>query len=506
MITTFMKKLIKTKFFASVMVVGAVFGLAGMGSVPAYADAAISLTVDTSTLSFDLLPTSASGTFAKSGNANISVSTNSPTGYELSIKASSTDTNARNLVNGNEVIRSFNSLTTPETAVTEANFKALANTKYNGMWGFLPSKYNSSANADFIVAPDSNGILLDSTNTANPDTANNYTLAIGARVDSTTKLGLYSNTYVITAVANGTAYSFIYNDNVVSNMPNDKMSMTTATSENLASNTPERDGYEFIGWCLGTASSSNITTTDGVDTCSSTVYQPSASVAIASGASNDKYLYAMWQVATPPAPGSCTDEATCMQTSTACDTTLTDARDGSTYTVATINGKCWMTQNLRITGTIAAEYSNFSGNDFNVSAGSLTSGNSYTEARTAYSNNTGYGAYYNYCAASAGTVCNDTTKADATVDICPAGWALPTQAQFNGLPTNESHFTASSGLAGYYYGGSLSNAGVGGSWWSATAYNATNQYILNYYSGSDYWNVDNRLKYNGYSIRCVRSS
>ena len=345
-------------------------GLVGMSDT--YADTAINLTVDTDVLDLNILPTNASGSFAKSGNANILVSTNSPTGYELSIKASSSDANARNLVNGsnsNYTIRSFNSLDTPETAVTEANFKALANTKYNGMWGFLPSKYNSADNADFIAAPDVDGVLIDSTNTDNESTANQYTLAIGARVDSSTKLGLYSNTYVITAVANGTPYSFIYNDNVVSNMPNDKISMTSAASENLASNIPTRDGYEFIGWCLGTSSASNITTIGKIDTCSSTTYQPGASITVTSGTTNDKYLYAMWRNTSKTSIDDLTymqdfasltsTELAQVKTSMTTNTSyqLTDSRDGTKYWItklqtassnprATDGYQIWMTQNL----------------------------------------------------------------------------------------------------------------------------------------------------------------
>ena len=122
------------------------------------------------------------------------------------------------------------------------------------------------------------------------------------------------------------------------------------------------------------------------------------------------------------------------------------------------------------------------------------------------STDTNYGAYYNYCAASAGEVCNNSTKADATRSICPAGWKLPTQAQLNAVPSKDSHFTAAAGLAGFYAGGTLSRAGSGGYWWGSTANSATNQYNLNYNKDNDNWNVNNNNKYNGNSVRCVRAS
>ena len=112
-------------------------------------------------------------------------------------------------------------------------------------------------------------------------------------------------------------------------------------------------------------------------------------------------------------------------------TTLPDSRDGNVYNIARIGDIYWMTDNLKIMGTISASESNFTGADFNISAGGdLTAGNTYTEPRAHFNtsdpNSATYGAHYNYCAASAGTVCSQT-KQDATSDICPKGWRLPTQ-------------------------------------------------------------------------------
>ena len=122
------------------------------------------------------------------------------------------------------------------------------------------------------------------------------------------------------------------------------------------------------------------------------------------------------------------------------------------------------------------------------------------------STDTNYGAYYNYCAASAGEVCNNSTKADATRSICPAGWKLPTQAQLNAVPSKDSHFTAAAGLAGYYNGGTLNYAGSYGYWWGSTASSATSQYCLNYLKDYDLWLVSSYYKYYGRSVRCVRAS
>ncbi|MBQ2695324.1 hypothetical protein IJG04_01655, partial [Candidatus Saccharibacteria bacterium] len=214
--------------------------------------------------------------------------------------------------------------------------------------------------------------------------------------------------------------------------------------------------------------------------------------------------------------------STCQSQATGDNAIATDRRDGSTYSVRYINDACWMTQNLRITGTISSTDSNFSTNStFNVKAADLKgSSYSYTEAQShvadstdvsASSSATGgpytvnqLGVWYNYCAASAGTVCSQTQK-NATEDICPAGWHLPSYntapGAFSGITSYSPAFSPIYG--GYYGSGSLNSATTYGSWWSATASNASSQYYLNYYNGSLNTSVFNFNKSYGYYVRCV---
>ena len=201
----------------------------------------------------------------------------------------------------------------------------------------------------------------------------------------------------------------------------------------------------------------------------------------------------------------------CQSLASDADYTVYDSRDGSDYTVRYINDACWMTQNLRLSSTTESGSSRvLTSADSNVTSSwefpnnSLTSGNSYTEARSTISSNTSYGGYYNYCAASAGTVCSETER-DATQSICPAGWELPTKAQFDAIVGNSSYSSAFSPVySGRYYGGSLSGTGSGGDWWSATAYDSNSQYYLYYYNSS--LSTNDSYKGRGYSVRCVRSS
>ena len=184
--------------------------------------------------------------------------------------------------------------------------------------------------------------------------------------------------------------------------------------------------------------------------------------------------------------------------------TLRDERDNNSYTVRYINGACWMTQNLRLSSgrTLTSADSNVTRN-WTFPTGSLTSGDTYTEARSAINSNTSYGGYYNYCAASAGTVCSSSSAQDATQDICPKGWRLPTDNEMGGITSYASAFSPV--YSGYYNDGSLVNTGSSGYWWSATAYSRFYQYRLYYYGGSLYTNSYGN-KYLGNSVRCIRAS
>ena len=198
--------------------------------------------------------------------------------------------------------------------------------------------------------------------------------------------------------------------------------------------------------------------------------------------------------------------AQCQSLASSSNYTVVDQRDNNEYTVRYINGACWMTQNLRLSGgrTLTSADSNVASSWSFPSTPLAGSNSSYTAPQVTISSNISYGGYYNYCAASAGSVC-EQTEMDATQSICPAGWTLPTGgsgSQQSGITGYGSAFSPV--YSGYYYYGSLGGAGSSGYWWSATAVSSYYQYILRYGSGS--LGTSNNYKYNGYSVRCVRSS
>ena len=235
------------------------------------------------------------GNFAHSDTStnNVSIITNNGTGYTLGIKAKTNNSNA--LINSSDSSKTIPSIT---TSISESTYST--NTAYNNTWGFRPSKLNSAANENYIQAPTSSSTLttLDQTSSANPSTANNYNLAVGARVNSSTAPGEYSNIFVLTVTANPIPYTITYNKNTtdaVTNMPANTSSQTYDEEVNISDQVPARDGFNFKGWCT-------VQTADG-GTCTGTTYNPDGGGTDLTWtlnqtlSSNSLNLYAMWEVA-----------------------------------------------------------------------------------------------------------------------------------------------------------------------------------------------------------------
>ena len=284
-----------TSLILPVLLLLAVFVANG---VSVYAtNSTLTMNIDETTLNLDIIPHSTNGDFAKSANSTISVTTNNYSGYTLSIAASSSSTD---LTGTNGSIASIGS------AVSEADFSAdtsTAATNYNGKWGYLPSKLNSSTNTSFQPSPGtgSSGHTLDITSTANATTPNTYTLAIGARVDSNTPTGSYSNTFVVSAVANLINYSITYNKgnttDTVSGLPSNTTGtisdpLTGSTNITLSSTEPTRNGYNFMGWCT----TNPVAGTGGsADTCSGTTIAASGTYNLNATNNPTVTIHALWQ-------------------------------------------------------------------------------------------------------------------------------------------------------------------------------------------------------------------
>ena len=191
--------------------------------------------------------------------------------------------------------------------------------------------------------------------------------------------------------------------------------------------------------------------------------------------------------------------------------TLIDTRDNNTYTVSKLaDGRCWMTQNLRIAGkTISPADSDVTAN-YTIPASSISGFDSY-DTSNAYVD--GDGGFYTWYTATAGTgtYAFSTEGQDTTVSICPKGWRLPTgknngefQALYNNynspsaLRSNPVNFT----LSGNVRSSSRYDQGLNGRYWSSTVNSGDYAYNLLLSTPGVYPANDNS-KYIGFSVRCI---
>ena len=234
-----------------------------------------------------------------------------------------------------------------------------------------------------------------------------------------------------------------------------------------------------------------------------------------------------------------------------CPTTRTmvrDARDNSTYWIQKLaDNQCWMLTNLAYAGGGTNTYndvinqgagtpgSNTINGPDNSGATTYTLAKYYiptganpttepTQPSTATDGGANaatrqYGYLYNWCAAmgaqNTAACANATTPApDPAINICPAGWRLPTGGsggEFTALNNaiNGGSITSPAGLQDNSlfqrsggWNGSLYNQGSLGDYWSTSQYSVSNSYSLRY-QGSLVNPELGRVKNVGLSVRCI---
>lgn len=188
---------------------------------------------------------------------------------------------------------------------------------------------------------------------------------------------------------------------------------------------------------------------------------------------------------------------------------LTDTRDGQQYQTVTIGTQCWMRQNLNY-GTQVADVSVMTNNS--------------TVEKACYNNTTSncttYGGIYTWDEAM--------NYGTAIQGICPNGWHIPSQADFQILinylgsstagqkmkatsfdapawdGTNTSGFTAIPGGIGQ--GANYLYMGQRDTYWSSTAFSSTDAYDYDLSSGTNTLVEAPNTKNSGYCIRCIQDN
>ena len=193
--------------------------------------------------------------------------------------------------------------------------------------------------------------------------------------------------------------------------------------------------------------------------------------------------------------------------------TLVDTRDDNTYTVSKLaDGRCWMTQNLRIINkTITPADSDVTAN-YTIPASSLSgfdlgiynTSNAYVDSD---------GGFYNWYTATAGTGTQalSTHDQNTTVSICPKGWRLPTSGNNGEFEVLYDNYYSSSALrsipvnltlSGNVAISSRGGQGSYGEYWSSTIYSSGDAYDLSL-NASNAGSAKHYDKINGFSVRCI---
>ena len=191
--------------------------------------------------------------------------------------------------------------------------------------------------------------------------------------------------------------------------------------------------------------------------------------------------------------------------------TLVDTRDDNTYTVSKLaDGRCWMTQNLRIAGKTLTPADSDVTTDYTIPASSLSGFISYDTSNAYVDSDGGFYTWYT-ATAGTGTQALSTDGQNTTVSICPKGWRLPTSGNNGEFEVLYDNYYSSSALrsnpinltlSGNVAISSRGGQGSYGEYWSSTVYSSSNAYDLSL-NASNAGFASHYDKTNGFSVRCI---
>ncbi len=209
--------------------------------------------------------------------------------------------------------------------------------------------------------------------------------------------------------------------------------------------------------------------------------------------------------------------------------TFTDSRDGIVYRTVTIGKQVWMAENLKYLPSVVGSAIGSGTTPYYYVYG--YEGTNLEDAKSTANYST-YGVLYNWPAAMAGSD-GSTANPSGVRGVCPAGWHLPSDAEWTelfdylgGMPfaggklkeidtihwlspnsaaTNETGFTALPG-GNRTSNGAFESVGKNGYWWGASdASTIFAMYWIMYNSNSNVFRMRSSKAF-GFSVRCVRGN
>ena len=201
------------------------------------AAASISLALDAE-VDINITPTGNDGTFSSS-STTVTVATNNPDGYSLYLNTID-DTNAMTSTSPSQNSATISALSSPTTAT-----------------GFLPNTWGYSLSQDTVADPTYSAVPLTSTaiqKTNSSATKDTYALSFGAKIDTSLPAGQYSNSVMLSAVANPIVISnlqnLVYMQDMTSNICQDTKAANGANTVTPGNEVEKRlidvrDGKEY---------------------------------------------------------------------------------------------------------------------------------------------------------------------------------------------------------------------------------------------------------------------
>ena len=489
----------------------------------------VSLSVSNADLSF----TPAAGSLADSKQVGVTVSTNVPGGAKLYLSTAD-DTNA--LYKDGDTSGSSPAIQ-PTNGVT-----TLANMPVN-TWGY------SLDNTNFQAVPTSNSaaLIVDVNGSTVGTTSGDVISATipvyyGAKVDSSLPAGTYSNRVVYSVIGtipvNISSVAVSVGGESVENLQAGETNTIVVTTDLMTSELGTPRVYFTTTSPAGTVECGNVNVTKNRQgymaiTCVATPSAAATGVTlhITQGSSGDwkwgSFVIEAGDIEEPPQPMQDFTASQCNSMTQGDQIQMVDSRDGKMYWVGKLpDGNCWMTQNLDLdlstSKTLTPADTNIPKNwtpststttsisGYNSDTGkSYNPGDKYYEGSYSASNPTTMhyhvGNYYQWSAATAGY----TGFGRSTRSICPKGWTLPSERQFQTLIDNG--LSGSNFMNAPYYllrggqlhNGSLNDAGSHGYYWPSTpnGSDVSGAYTLDFYLG--YVDTYTVYRYLGHSVRCV---
>ena len=425
----------------------------------------------------DVLPTPSGAT--TTATANLTVTTTDSAGYSLYLYSSDGDNSLRPKISAN---------TSSIIATAGGVGLTLSSLKPN-TWGYNLGTSTPNDNTTYSAVPTNNSAPIQTKDTSDTNSASDtYTLSFGAKVDTTTASGAYSDTLTIAVVAEPKKVTTWGELTIMQDMT--AAICATAPSDAMKRLTDSRDGKQY--WVAKLADGNCWMTQNlDLDLTHGTPLTP-----------DDSDVSSNWN---PPRSTEKNGTVTSSENNTetySWDFGLYVKNNPDDYEsyctqVKTMSGCDGWTDAANLT---PAE------TEWTGSVDNTVSGNTY-DAHFLIGN------FYQWNAATAGTGGTIDNYANATDSICPKGWRLPISGsgeEFDTLVGSLNSTTITQ--APYYFNpsglvrsGTLRIAGSSGGYWASTARSSAGfAYLLSFSSG--FLNPSySTTRCMGQSVRCLAS-